>query len=394
MTVGLMRFNRTVLQVIPALQSGGAERTTLEIARAIIAAGGRALVATSGGRLAEDIEALGGKVFPMPVHSKNPLAMIANRGRLLRLIGEERVDLLHVRSRAPAWPALWAARKARIPLVATYHGVHRAGNPVKRFYNSAMARADIVIANSEFTAAAIRGSYRIDDSRLRVIPRGADLAVFDPAAVAPERVEVLARRWGLTPAPGGALRLLLPGRLTALKGHDVVVEAAHLLKQGRGSGQPALLQLVFAGDERAPGDSAALAHLIDKRGVRDMIHLVGHCADMAGAYAWSDAALAPSIWPEAFGRVAVEAGAMGKPTVASDHGGARATIVDGETGLLTKPGDSAALARAIETLAEMGPAGRAAMGARAYARVRRLYSIEAMQNATLDAYEAAMKRGA
>nr|AMK59390.1 glycosyltransferase [uncultured bacterium UPO57] len=382
-----MKFDKTVLQVIPALDAGGAERATLEIAEAVVEAGGRALVATRGGRLAGEIERAGGEIFLMPVHSKNPLAIAANRGRLVKLIREEKVDIVHARSRAPAWSALWAARAAGVPFVATYHGAYAAKTPLKRLYNSAMARGDVVIANSEYTAAAIRKQFALDEARLRVIPRGVDLRIFDPDKVAGERIDALSRLWGVKPG-AGALRLLLPARLTAWKGQDVAIEAvAGLASTMGGTGQAQDLQLVLPGDAQGRDDyRAALQRAIEMRGVRDMIHLVGHCADMPAAYAWADAVLAPSTRPEAFGRVAVEAGAMGRPVIAAAHGGAQETVIDGETGYLVAPGNAKALAGAIAALAGMGPEGRKAMGARARERVRRLYSLEAMRRATLEAY--------
>ena len=378
-----MGFTFTVLQVIPEIETGGAERSTVEIARAVIAAGGRALIATRGGRLADEIVDAGGKVFPMPVHSKNPAVIWANRGRLLSLIREEGVDIVHVRSRAPAWSALWAARAAGKPLVATYHGAYRAANPLKRFYNSAMVRADIVIANSEYTAAAIRAGYKLEARRLKVIPRGADLMRFDPAGVSQARIDALTRAWGIG---GGdsAFRLLLPARLTAWKGQAPAIEAVAKLAA---SGQALDLQVALAGSAQGRDEyAAALQRRIETRGVGDMVHLVGDCADMPAAIAWADAVLCPSTRPEAFGRVAIEAGAMGKTVIASDHGGARETIVDRDTGLLTPPGDVEALAEAIASLMAMSRAERGAMGARGRARVQRLYSSEAMCRATLEAY--------
>lgn len=391
MTIATSRraFSKTVLQVVPALDAGGAERTTVEIAFAIVQAGGRALVASRGGRLEGEIIESGGKVFHMPAHSKNPLTIAANRGRLIKLIRGERVDIVHVRSRAPAWSALWAARAAKVPLVATYHGAYEAKSALKRLYNSAMVRADLVIANSAFTASAIRAQYEVDASRLIVIPRGADLQRFDPASVSGQRVAAIAQNWGVNPEEG-ALRLLLPARLTPWKGHDTAIEAISRLAggaRGGGTGQRRKLQLIFAGDAQGRDDFASgLRRDIETRGVRDLIQLVGHCTDMAAAYAWSDAVLAPSTRPEAFGRVAAEAGAMGKPVIASDHGGAREVVVDGETGFLTPPGDVAALADAIEAIAVMTPPSRHAMGTRARERIASAFSIEAMQCATLDAY--------
>jgi glycosyltransferase involved in cell wall biosynthesis len=378
-------LQKTILQVVPELNSGGAERSTLEMVEAIVGAGGRALVATSGGRLEAEIAAVGGAVFRIPVHSKNPATIWANAGRLARLIEDAQVDLVHVRSRAPAWSALWAARRTGKPLVSTYHGAYSARGPAKRLYNSAMVRADRVIANSAYTAKAVRAEYSLDPGRLRVIPRGADLDVFDPVKVEPGRLAGL-DAWG---ARDGALRLLLPARLTFWKGQDIAVRAADLIKKRRlaATGEAPLLRLIFAGDAQGAGDFAGrLRRETRDRGVEDMVGLVGHCADMPAAYAWADAVLSPATLPEAFGRVAAEAGAMRKPVIASDLGGQRETVIDGVTGFLTPPGDVAALADAIEAVERMSVAGRAAMGARARRHIEANFSANRMREATLAVY--------
>ncbi len=378
-----MVFGKTVLQIVPSLESGGAERTTVEIAEAIVAAGGRAIVASRGGRLASEIEAVGGELAVLPVHSKNPARILANRGRLIRLIENEKVDIVHVRSRAPAWSALMAARATGKPLIATYHGAYAATGPLKRFYNSAMVRADVVIANSAFTAGSIGAQYRLPAERLRVIPRGADLRIFNPQATTAERIAALARSWAVDQRPG--MRLLLPARLTRWKGQDIAIRAVSRLA-GKAAGQRRDLTLVLAGDVQGSGFAEALLREIKGRGVEDMVYLVGHCADMPAAYGWADAVLAPSTSPEAFGRVAAEAGAMERPVIGSDIGGQRETIVDGETGFLTPPGDDDALAGAIAQLRAMGEAGRRAMGEKAAARIRANFSADAMRAATLAVY--------
>ncbi|NWG93635.1 MAG: glycosyltransferase family 4 protein [Parvularculaceae bacterium] len=386
-----MRLEKTVLQVIPALHSGGAERTTVEMTKAIIAAGGRAIVATSGGRLTADVAASGGRVMLLPVHSKNPLAIYRNAGRLERLIRDERVDIIHARSRAPAWSALIAARRTRVPLVTTYHGAYRSQSRLKRLFNSSMARGDLVIANSEFTAAAIRQAYDVGD-RLRVIPRGADLAEFNPSAISADRIHAIREQWGLV-ENSGALVLLLPGRLTDWKGHWVAVEAFSRLIEKAEAGAASDLRLIFAGDQQGAGDYAAsLAGRVGELGLQRMIRFVGHCGDMPAAYGASDIVLSPSIRPEAFGRVAAEAGAMGKPVIASDHGGARETIVDEDTGLLVSPGSADDLFAAIRRLIDIGAEGRRAMGARARARIALHFATEAMTEATIAAYHEVLSR--
>ncbi len=386
-----MRFEKTVLQIIPTLDAGGAERSTLEMTRAIVDAGGKAIVATSGGRLVDDIEKAGGRVFKMPAASKNPVTMIANRGRLIRLMREEGVDLIHARSRAPAWSALLAARGVGVPFVATYHGAYEAGSPIKRLYNSAMARGDLVIANSEFTAASVRRLYDVGD-RLVVIPRGADLEEFNPEAISPARIRAIGEKWRLGEKKA-RLVLLLPGRLTDWKGHEAAVRAAAALRNDAQTGVFPEFQLIFAGDSQGrSGFAASLVRMVNELGLKDVISAVGHCGDMPAAYALSDIVLSPSTRPEAFGRVAAEAGAMSKVAIAAAHGGAMETIEDGVTGFLAAPGSADALTEALRKAAALGADGRRAMGAKARARIAARYSTRAMTEATLAAYQALLAR--
>lgn len=387
-----MAFEKTVLQVIPALDSGGAERTTVEMAKAIIAAGGKALVATAGGRMCAEVERAGGRILLLPVDSKNPLTILANGRRLADLARREQVDLLHARSRAPAWSALFAARATGAAFVTTWHGAYRAASPVKRYVNSVMAKGDLVIANSEFTAASIRAAHPVGD-RLKVIPRGADLSEFNPLAISGERIRSLRTRWGLEESASGLI-LLLPGRLTDWKGHDVAIAAIAAIREAAAGVSPSF-QLIFAGDEQGRGDYAgSLMRRVNELGLQQIIRWVGHCDDMPAAYALADAALAPSTRPEAFGRIAVEAGAMAKVVVASNHGGARETIVDGETGFLVEPGSADALAGAIMKASALGQDGRRAMGENARARIAAHYSMQAMTAATLGAYQDLLARRA
>ncbi len=382
----MSRFESTILQVVPRLDAGGAERTCLEIASAVARAGGRAIVASAGGRLAPEIENAGGEVVVAPVDSKNPATIIANGFWLEKLIRREGVDLIHARSRAPAWSALQAARRAHIPIVTTYHGAYSAAGPIKRFYNSSMLRADRVIANSHFTAERIVGVAPSLAARLKVIPRGVDIDLFNPEKVSHDRVNQATQGWGRGEEAG--LKLLLPARLTPWKGHEIAIEAVARLRQAaQATGQDCGLTLVFCGGAQGKNDyERRLRARIDECGVRDMVYLVGDCADMPAAYAWADVVLAPSTRPEAFGRVAVEAGAMARPVIASNHGGARETVIDGETGYLVAPGDADALAGAVRRIGAMSADARETMGEIARARAASVYSCAAMCDATLGVY--------
>jgi glycosyltransferase involved in cell wall biosynthesis len=382
---------RTILQVIPDLAAGGAERTTVEVAEAITAAGGTALVASRGGRLEGDLARAGGRLIRMEsIGSKNPLTLAANTGALIGIIRDNGVDLVHARSRAPAWSALWAARLTKRPFVTTYHGVYNRRSPLKRIYNSVMARGDVVIANSEFTAAHVRSEHAFAADRIVSIPRGVDIAAFSPEAVTGERRARLAKLWNIDPASGQAL-ILLPGRLTGWKGQHDAISAGALLK----SRSIVDWRMIFAGDSQGrEAYETELNEQILRHGLQDRISIVGHCSDMPAAFSLADIVVAPSREPEAFGRVAAEAGAMGRATVGSDLGGQREVIAPGETGLLIPPGNVDALANAIADLLQRGEAGRAALGQAAMLRVREKFTSSALQRATLAVYDRLIGRTA
>lgn len=367
----------TVLQVLPALETGGVERSTVDVAQALAAAGWRALVASAGGPMENELRRVGAEHWLFPLASKNPFVMRANRDRLEALIEAEKVDLVHARSRAPAWSALHAARRTGRPFVTTFHGVYNFNNPLKRLYNSVMTRGDRVIANSRFIADHMAQHYHPDPARVRVVPRGIDFERFDPERVDDGRMVRLAEHWRL---PDGAPVVLLPGRLTRWKGHRVLIEALALLRR-------ADIRCLLVGSEQGRhGYHRELQKRIKAHGLDQIVHIVEHCDDMPAAYMLADVVVSASLDPEAFGRVAVEAQAMGRPTIATDHGGARETLVAGETGWLTPPGDASALAAALIEAIDIEPRARQALAARAMARVRANFSKDGMCAATLEIY--------
>ncbi len=375
--------NFTLLQVVPELETGGAEQTTIDVAHAVVRVGGKALVATRGGRMASRLEADGGRLAQMPVQTKNPLVMLGNAARLVDLIRKEKVSIVHARSRAPAFSALWAAQATKTPFVATYHGVYNANNSLKRWYNAVMTRGDLVIANSDYTRDHVLNEHQIDPARIVSIPRGIDLERFNPSWVTPDRVEALRAAWGIAPSDR-RVKLLLAGRLTRIKGHLLIVEAAARLKaEGRED-----FLMIFAGDDQGRTDyRLEILASIAAAGLKDQILVVGHCDDMPAAYQVCDIAMLPTTKPESFGRTAVEPQVMGKPVLASDHGGTTETVLNGETGWLVKVSDAEAWACAIAKAVDLGPGRLAAMGQAAANRARRLYSVDAMCQATLESYE-------
>jgi glycosyltransferase involved in cell wall biosynthesis len=373
----------TLLQVVPELETGGAEQTAIDVAHAVVHAGGKALVATRGGRMASRLEADGARLAQMPVQSKNPLVMLGNAARLVDLIRQENVSVVHARSRAPAFSALWAAQSTKTPFVATYHGVYNARSQLKRWYNAVMTRGDLVIANSNYTRDHVLSEHGLDPDKVVSIPRGVDLERFNPSWVTADRVEALRKAWGVE-ANDRRTKILLAGRLTRIKGHLLIVQAAARLKaQGRDD-----FLILFAGDDQGrTGYRQEIETAIETGGLGDQIRVVGHCDDMPAAYLVCDLAMLPTTVPESFGRTAVEPQVMGKPVLASNHGGTTETVVSGQTGWLVTPGDVEAWAVAMTRALDAGPARLAAMGQAAANRSRPLYSVDAMCEATLAAYQ-------
>lgn len=376
-----------ILQIVPALDAGGVERTTIDIAQALSRDGYAPLVASAGGRLEPQLIAAGGELIRLPMASKAPHTILANAWRLRDIIRTRNVKLVHARSRAPAWSALLAARMTGVPFVTTYAGIYNASGAAKRFYNSVMVRADAVIANSQWTARHIGSEYRIKPSRLVVIHRGVDLSEFDPAGVAPDRIAASRKAWN---AKEGETVILLPGRLTRWKGQTVFLDA---LAQMKRDGRLANVRAVIAGDAQGRGEyEAELRRRAGAGGLGDSIVFAGHIRDMPAAYLAADIVVSASTDPEAFGRVAAEAGAMAKSVIASDHGGARETVLDGVSGILTRPGDSAALAEVMARLIAAGPAARSNMGAKGRAHVAQNFTRVRMCADTLALYRSLMPK--
>ncbi len=380
---------RTILQIVPELRSGGAERATIEIAAALAAIGARPLVASFGGRLVSELQAKGGIWYPFPAETKNPLAMLVNQRRLVDLIRAEDVVLVHARSRAPAWVAYWATRKTGTPFVTTFHGAYSGTSGLKKSYNSIMAKGDVVIANSSFTAERIAQLYPSSHANIRVIHRGVDLRAFSPDAVNPERVQTLRQAWGIAP---GERIVLLAARLSPWKGHKILIEAARQLV----SAGLADIKFILAGDEKTRGTyikevDAAIA----SAALFDFVRRTGYCADMPAALLAASVVVVPSTEPEAFGRVAAEAQAMGTPVVVSDFGALPEVVLappDAEaaarTGWRVTPGDARALAGAIIEALALGATARDDLSGRARSHILERFSVTRMQAETLDAYAA------
>ncbi len=378
---------RTILQIVPELETGGAELSAIEISQAVKIAGGRSLVLAEGGRLVPRLQAAGGEFVAFPAATKNPAKIIRNAGRIAEIARRENVQLIHARSRAPAWSALIAARRLKLPFVTTYHGAYKENSALKNWYNSVMARSDVVIANSRYTADLVKQRYGTPEAKMRVIYRGVDLERFDRAKVDPERCAKLRAAWGIG---AGTPIVFNAARLTAWKGQsDLVALAARMHAIN-----PEVV-FILAGDDQGRSDyREKLTQQIRTLGLETVVRLVGHVDDVAAALATARAAFVASIEPEAFGRAAAEAQAMGCPVISTNIGAPPETVrapprvaAAERTGWLVRPGALDDYEAALREALALSPADRERFAARASRNIRENFSTANMQRQTLEVYD-------
>jgi len=380
-----------VLQVLPSLDigGGGVERSAIDVAEALVLAGKKAVVASEGGRQVVELERRGAKHITLPLASKNPFVIRRNIQRLRDVIDAEDIELVHARSRAPAWSARAAACAAGLPFVTTFHGTYNFGTgllgDLKKRYNAVMTDADAVIANSNFIANHIAENYGVTGPKVHVVPRGIDTARFDAEGFNPNRMIEVATRWRV---PDDNTVVLLPGRLTRWKGQLLFIEALARLKSRLGPENFNITGLLVGSDQGREAYRRELEDQIAEKGLGGNVQIVGHCDDMPAAYMLSDVVVSASTDPEAFGRVIAEAQAMGRPVVVADHGGAAEQVVDGVTGWRFAPGNPQEFAEALETALSLDADARAALAVRASDHARSLYAKSGMCASTLRIYAA------
>ena len=384
---------RTVLQLVPALDSVEADRTTIDIAGALAQENARALVAAPAGPLVSELQARGGVWLDFPTRAKNPFVMALAVRRLQKLIVAERIDLIHARSRPAAWVALAAVRKTRTPLVTSLNHLAPGRTALRHQYDSVMAKGDLVLVGSSYAAATIASAYPTAADHLTLVRPGVDLKPYAATSIAPARVQALRQAWQIAP---DERIVLLAARPSIWKGHKVLLDATRLLLD-MGARD---LRLVFIGDGRG-GAMREIDQAIKASGLGDLVRKVKSCADMPAALLAAAVVVVPSIEPEAFGRVAVEAQAVGTPVVVSDLGAVPETVLappdtdaTRRTGWRVSPSDAGLLADAIGEALALGASGRDALALRARRHVEASFSIERMARETLDAYAALLERRA
>lgn len=370
-----------ILQIIPELGPGGAEQGCIDIAAELMNVGAKAIVVSNGGPRVPELSRSGALHVTLPVHSKNPLVMWKNITALRRLIREHAVDIVHARSRAPAWSAWRACKGTNSRFMTTCHAPYNTQNNAKKFYNSSIAKGERVIAISSYVAQYLTDHFGLDGRTIRVIHRGLALEKFHPTAVSAERMIKLAREWRI---PDGASIVLLPGRLTRWKGHHVLIEAMAKLKRPDNSGE--VFCVLIGSDQGRSEYTQELEKAIRDHGLEGRVRIVDHCNDMPTAYMLSNVVVSASTDPEGFGRVPIEGQAMGRPVIATDHGGARETIKRGETGWLIPPNDADALANAINEALALTANQRAVLATRAMAHIAENFTREKMAFETLNVY--------
>ena len=366
-----------IMQIIPELGPGGAEQGCIDIAAELVKSGAQSIVVSNGGARVPELARIGAVHINLPVHSKNPLTMMRNIGKLRRLIKRYNVNIVHTRSRAPAWSAYFACKNTNAHFMTTCHAPYNINGEPKRLYNSVVTKGERVIAISHYVADYLKKEYEIEESKIRIIPRGIPMERFHPTSVTAQRMVTLANEWRI---PDGANLLILPGRLTRWKGHHVLINAMARVKNKD------LFCVIIGSDQGRTEYRKELEDLINSKGLSQQVRIVNHCNDMPAAYMMASIVVCPSTDPEGFGRVPVEAQAMGRPIIASNHGGATETVIHGQTGWLVKPGSSEELAQAIHEAMSLNATQRAMLGTRAMAHIAENFTKDQMADKTLDLY--------
>ena len=374
-----------IIQVLPALNQGGVERGTIEIAEALQREGIKNYVISSGGKMVSELLRLGVTHISLPVNTKNPITMLINSYRMQKIFKETGASLVHVRSRAPAWSVKWAADRMKLPFVATFHGRYGLKPEVfKKPYNRVMTKGKYVVAVSAFIQNHLMKEYNIPDQKIRLIPRGADINRFNMNTISVGALQDFAKEYDI---PTDKPVITLVGRLSRIKGHDVVLDAINQMKQKE------VTLLLVGGNAKAGYDE----EVKNKRAAlpsETMVKVFAVPGDkMPLVYALSDICVQPTLVPESFGRGIAEAQAMGRVVVASNHGGACELISNNRTGFLTPVGDANVLASVLDMVLSMTPAERQAIGMAAQESVRSNFSIQKMCDRTIALYKEILNNG-
>ncbi len=369
---------KSIIQVLPALNQGGVERGTIEIATALKKAGIPNYVISSGGKMVPELTKIGVEHITLPVATKNPIKLWLNSKKMAQIFKKKNAGLIHVRSRAPAWSVKWASQKINVPYIATYHGCYGIKPALKKIYNRVMIQGEKVIAVSDFIKKHLKDEYQVSEDKIVVIPRGADTKLFDPERVGQDKIQAFLTQYDI---PVDKPIISLVGRLSRIKGQSVMLDAFQYMKHSE------VTLLLVGGNPKGEYEKelqTELAKLPEDTTVK-IFAVPGK--EMPIVYAASDIFVQPTLVPESFGRSIAEAGAMKRVVVASAHGGACELIENGVTGFLVPAGDAKALAEMVDKVLDMPQKERDQIGERACANIRENFTIQKMCEKTLALYQ-------
>jgi len=380
-----MSSNIKILQVIPKLGYGGAETGCYDIAHYLSENNCKSFIVTSGGELTKFVNKEKVKLIRLPVHSKNPLLVFLNTIILIGIILFYNISIVHARSRAPAWSCLLASKLTRRKFVTTFHGTYNFSGRIKKLYNSVMVRSDLIIAGSNFIFSHIKENYSEFlkyNKKFLVIFRGINVDYFDPSTKLESDEKKLLQKWEINKEKK---IILVPGRLTSWKGQELLIEAINLVKIELG--YEAFHVVILGSDQGRNLYKKKLIRLTEQYRLNNQVKFIDHCKDMALAYKVSDIIISPSIEPEAFGRVAVEAQSMEKLIIASNIGGSNETIINEKTGFLFDAGNAKSLSEKIIRAITMDEISLELIGKEGRKNIINKFNVEKMCFSTYSEYK-------
>ena len=378
-----------VLQVIPKLGYGGAETGCYDIAHYLAEKECGSYIATSGGELLKFVKKNRVGIFKIPVHSKNPILIFLNAIFLSFFILTKKINIVHARSRAPAWSCYLACLLTNRAFVTTFHGTYNFNNKLKKFYNSVMLRSNLTIAGSNFIFSHINENYNEylnKKKKLRVIFRGINIDYFSQKNISVLKQEKLKMEWGLEQ---NKFTILMPGRLTSWKGQEKLIESLNILIEDYNITN--FQAILLGSDQGRKVYTKKLHSLVERYSLTKKVKFIENCKEMPLAYSLADVVVSASIEPEAFGRVAVESQAMGKPIIASNLGGSKETVLNKKTGFLYKHDDPRELAKNLNTVIQLNQEELKLMGNEGRKNITRKFDIEVMCDSNLREYKKLLK---
>ena len=378
-----------VLQVIPKLGYGGAETGCYDLAHYLHERKAKSYIVTSGGPLIKYIDKKKVKLIRLPVQSKNPILIFFNTIILIAIILFYGINIVHARSRAPAWSCLFATKITRKKFVTTFHGTYNFNSSIKKFYNSVMVRADLIIAGSNFIFSHINENYSDffkKDRKLLTIFRGINLEYFDSSKIKNDEEAKLMNKWKIDKTLSFYQKkiILFPGRLTSWKGHEMFIESLNIFRKK--NPDKLFFVIILGSDQGRKIYKKKIQRLVEQHRLIQDIMFIDNCEKMPLAYKISDFIINCSIEPEAFGRVAVEAQAMEKIIIASNIGGSKETIIDNKTGFLFDAGDALALSDKLAHIFDLDETTLKSMGIEGRKNVIKKFNVEKMCFSTYSEY--------